>query len=513
MALSDLLYGFSIALTGENLLFCLIGVLLGQALGALPGVGTLAAASILLPVTLYLEPTTALIMLAGVYYGAEYGGSTASILLNLPGTPAHAVACLDGYPMARQGRAGVALFMTAVGSFVGGSIGIIILMILTPPLVLFARAIGPAEYCAVMVFGLLSAANIGAGSPAKSVAMVVIGLLFGTVGADINSGIARFDLGIEALYDGVPLVVLAMGLFGVSEIIRLGVSDVKEFAAQPVTLRSMIPTRDDVRRCILPILRGSAVGSVYGPLPGTGPTIATFLSYALEKRLSRSPERFGRGAIEGVTAPEAANNSAAQTAFVPTLGLGVPGSATMAIMLGALMMNGVQAGPMFIAEHPDIFWGVVASFWIGNVLLLLLNIPLIGIWVRLLNIPPRYLMPGVIVIICLGAYSTAFAAADVWMVMAFGIIGYVLRELEFETAPLLLGFILGPLLEENMRRALLLSRGDYGIFFSSTITVVCIVGSILVVAYSLYSGLRQRSAAAASDDRQLEEQTDLPKAN
>lgn len=489
--LENIVLGFSVAVSATNLSFCFIGVLLGMFIGVLPGIGPLAATSLLLPVTFYLEPSTALIMLAGVYYGAEYGGSTASILLNLPGTPANAVACLDGYPMSKQGRAGVALMMTTIGSFVGGSIGIVVLMALTPAVVAFAKAIGPTDYFAVMLFGLLAAATIGQGSPARGIAMVVIGVLLGSIGADMNSGTIRYGLGIPELFDGLHLVVLAMGLFGVSEVIASITTADRQAFQSSVSLRSMIPTRDDMRRSVFPILRGTAVGSFFGPLPGTGPSIAAFMSYALEKRVARDPSRFGQGAIEGVSAPESANNAAAQTAFVPTLAMGIPGSPTMAIMLGAMMIHGIQAGPLMMTEHPDVFWGVVASFWIGNLMLLVLNIPLIGIWVRILQIPYRLLYPSILCLICIGVYSTNSSAFDVWMVLFFGLVGYLFKILDLEPAPLLLGFILGPLMEEHLRRALLLSRGDFLVFFEQPISGTLIVVTVGLVLWAVTIQIRR----------------------
>ncbi|HSP24346.1 MAG TPA: tripartite tricarboxylate transporter permease, partial [Saliniramus sp.] len=389
--IANLTLGFETALSPTNLLYCFIGVFLGTFIGVLPGIGALAAVSMLLPVTFYLPATTALVMLAGVYYGAEYGGSIASILLNLPGTPSAAVTCLDGYPMAQQGRAGVALFMTTVASFVGASIGIVALTAFAPILVQVTLAFGPAEYFAVMLLGLLAASAVSQGSPAKGIAMVVLGLMLGCVGTDINSGEARFTMGYYPLLDGISLIALAMGLFGISEVIASINTTNGDVLKEKITFRSMLPTRDDTRRSIMPMARGTTVGTVFGTLPGTGQTIASFIAYAIEKRVSRDPGRFGKGAIEGIMSPESANNAAAQTAFIPTLTMGIPGSATMALMLGALMIHGITPGPALMTEHPDIFWGLIASFWIGTVMLVLLNIPLIGMWVRLLKIPYHFL--------------------------------------------------------------------------------------------------------------------------
>ncbi|GGE46182.1 hypothetical protein GCM10007276_24230 [Agaricicola taiwanensis] len=480
--------GFPTAFSLQNLAFCFAGVFLGTLAGALPGIGALTAVTLLLPITFHLDPTAAIIMLAGVYYGTEYGGSTASILLNLPGTAANAVTCLDGYPMSQQGRAGVALFVTTAGSFVGGSIGILVLLAMAPLLVSFSLAFGPAEYFAIMVFGLLASATIAQGSPLKGLGMVVMGLLLGTVGIDINSGTYRFTFGFFDLFDGISLIVLAMGLFGVTEVIAAisEKSGDRDRKLNKVSLRSMIPTREDVRRSILPVLRGSGIGSILGPLPGTGPTIASFISYSIEKRVAKDPSRFGKGAIEGIASPEASNNAAGQTAFVPTLLLGIPGSATMALMIGALMIHGISPGPRLMASHPEIFWGLIASFWIGNVLLVILNIPLIGIWVRLLSIPANMLYPVVVVLICLGTYTATNNLFDVWLLIFFGIAGYLMRILKFEPAPVLVGFILGPMVEENLRRAMLLADGNFLEIVSrplagSIIAVTVIMAAILLI--------------------------------
>ena len=496
--MESLIYGFSVALSLDNLFYCFVGVLLGTGLGVLPGIGALAAVSMLLPITFYLDPTTALILLAGVYYGAEYGGSTASILLNLPGTPASAVTCLDGYPMARQGRAGVALFTVTMASFIGGCIGIVIMIVMTPAIVAVALAFGPAEYFGILLFGLLAAGTVAQGSPVKGLAMVVLGLLIGTIGTDLNSGAVRYDLGFYELQDGVNIVVVAMGLFGITEVIasiNLPMGDVFE---KKITLRSMLPTREDVRRSVLPILRGTAVGSVFGPLPGTGPSLASFMSYVLEKRVARDPSRFGRGAIEGIASPEASNNAAVQTAFVPTLALGIPGTATMAIMMGALMIHGIQPGPRMMSQHPEVFWGVVASFWIGNVMLLILNIPLIGIWVSMLRIPYRYLYPAILVLICIGVFSIRNNVFDVWLVLFFGLLGYAMRLLDFEPAPLLIGYVLGPILEENLRRSLLLFRGDYMGFMERPISASLIIGAAVLLAVVIWSRFRPARKTGAA---------------
>jgi TctA family transporter len=485
--------GFPTAFSLQNLAFCFAGVFLGTLAGALPGIGALTAVTLLLPITFHLDPTAAIIMLAGVYYGTEYGGSTASILLNLPGTAANAVTCLDGYPMSQQGRAGVALFVTTAGSFVGGSIGILVLLAMAPLLVAFSLAFGPAEYFAIMVFGLLASATIAQGSPLKGIGMVVVGLLLGTVGIDINSGTYRFTFGFFDLFDGISLIVLAMGLFGVTEVMA-AISEGDEGRNKKlnkVTLRSMIPTREDFRRSILPVLRGTGIGCLLGPLPGTGPTIASFISYSVEKRIAKDPSRFGKGAIEGIASPEASNNAAGQTAFVPTLLLGIPGSATMALMIGALMIHGISPGPRLMASHPEMFWGLIASFWIGNVLLVILNIPLIGIWVRLLSIPARMLYPVVVVLICLGTYTATNNLFDVWLLILFGVAGYLMRILKFEPAPVLVGFILGPMVEENLRRAMLLADGNFLEIVSRPLAGSIIAVTVVLAAVLLLLSIRK----------------------
>jgi TctA family transporter len=447
----------------------------------------------LLPLSIGLDPTTALVMLAGVYYGSEYGGSTSSILLNLPGTPTNAVTCLDGYPMAQQGRAGVALFTTTIASFFGGSVGIIALYTLSPLLATAAIAIGPAEYFSLMVTGLVAAAVVSDDRPLKGISMVGLGLLLGTIGTDVDSGVARFNLGYLELRDGISFIALAMGLFGVSEVIMsLRTTIAARHDIGKVTFRSMLPEREEWRRSVKPAMRGSLIGGIFGALPGTGATIATFMGYAIEKKLSKNPDQFGKGAIEGIVSPEAANNCAAQTAFIPTLTLGIPGSATMAIMLGALVMNGVAPGPQLITNNPEIFWGLAASFWIGNVMLLVLNIPLIGLWIRLLQIPYALLYPAILVLICIGTYTVRNSAFDIMLVLMFGLAGYSLRSLGFQLAPVLIGFILGPMIESNFKRAMLFSRGDFMTFLERPISGVTLGLTALLLVWAIYKALSKR---------------------
>jgi putative tricarboxylic transport membrane protein len=496
--LANLALGFETAFSPINLFYCFLGVFLGTFIGVLPGIGALAAVSMLLPVTFYLPATAALVMLAGVYYGSEYGGSIASILLNLPGTPSAAITCLDGYPMAQQGRAGVALFMTTIASFIGATVGILALTLFAPLLLQVTLAFGPAEYFAVMVLGLLAASAVGQGSPVKGIAMVVLGLLLGTIGTDINSGMARFTVGFHELRDGINLIALAMGLFGVSEVIASIQTRGGRMLEGRITFRSMLPEHGEVRRSLGAVARGTGIGSLFGALPGTGQTIASFISYAVEKRVSREPARFGKGAMEGIMAPESANNAACQTAFIPTLTLGIPGSATMALMLGALLIHGINPGPALMVDHPEVFWGLIASFWIGNVLLLILNIPLIGMWVRLLKVPYQYLYPSIIVLICIGVFSVNNSIFDVGLALLFGFLGYAMRLLDFEPAPLLIGFVLGPLMEENLRRAMLMARGDPMVLFQRPITATLLILAALLLVWALWASLRPRLRASAA---------------
>jgi TctA family transporter len=483
--------GLSVALSLNNLIYCFAGVSLGMFVGVLPGVGPLATISLLLPITFYLDPTSAVIMLAGVYYGNAYGGSITSILLNLPGSPSAAVACLDGYPMTRQGRGGIALLATTMSSFFAAAIGILLMMLFSPLISDVALRFGAAEYFAMMLLGLVAASTISIGSPVKGYAMVVLGVGAGCIGTDVNTGLTRFTFGIPELYDGVSLAAVAIGLFGIPELIAsMREADQKVTDRKAFSFRSMIPTRDDVRRFWMPMFRGSFIGSFLGVLPGVGGTIASFVSYAVEKRVSKEPERFGRGAIEGVTSPEAANNACDQTAFIPTMTLGIPGSAVMALMLGALMIHGITPGPNLITEKPDMFWGLVMSFWIGNVMLLALNLPLIGLWIRLLQIPFHIMMPGILMFVCIGSYAINNSVFDVYLVLVFGALGYAMRLMDFPPAPLILGFVLGPMMEENLRRALLISRGDFLVFLERPISAVLIAVTALLIAWAIWTAVR-----------------------
>ena len=489
--LDNLALGFATATTVSNLLYCFLGTFLGTFIGVLPGLGPLAAVAMLLPVSFYLPPETALVMLAGVYYGAEYGGSIASILLNIPGTPSSSITCLDGYPMAREGRAGVALLVTALASFFGGVFGILVIAALAPVLADFALLLEPADYFAVMLLGLVAASVVSSSGTLRGVMMVTLGVLLGTIGVDVNSGATRFTGGVQDLRDGINLVVVAMGLFGVSEAMFSARGASASYATEKVSWQRFLPMRSEWLRCLGPALRGSLIGSFFGTLPGTGQTVASSIGYAVEKRVSPNRASFGKGAIEGVVVPESANNAAAQTAFIPTLTLGIPGSTTMALMIGALMIHGVTPGPRLISDHPALFWGLIVSFLFGNLFLLVLNIPLIGIWVRLLRIPHYFLYPTIVVLISIGVYSLDHSLFDVWAMLGFGVLGYVLRLYRYEPAPLLIGFILGPMMEEYLRRAMLLSRGDPMIFLQRPGSAVMIAISVLLLVLTALPGLKR----------------------
>ena len=494
-ALSGLWYGFSIALEPHNIMWCFVGVVIGNMVGVLPGMGVLATISILLPLTFAMKPVPAILMLAGVYYGAQYGGAICSILLNLPCHPPHAVTCLDGFPMTKQGRGGVALGVTMLGSFIGASWGITEMIFLAPILVQVALQFGPWEICSLMLLGLLAGSTLARGSPLKGVAMTVFGLLLGIVGSDVNTGTPRFTFGITELYDGVEIVALALGLFGIAEFLK-SVNQKIEINLQytNVRLRDLRPSKADLRQAAFPMLRGTLIGSLCALIPGTGPTIASFVSYATEKKISKTPERFGGGAIEGVACPEASTHSSVQGDFIPTMSLGIPGDSVMALLLGALIIQGIIPGPQLIREHPDIFWGLIASFWIGNIMLVVLNVPMIGIWVKLLTIPYRYLYPSALFFVCIGVYS---ANNDLFLVgetLAIGLFGYLLLILGFHPAPILLGFVLGPRFEENFRRAMLLARGDIFWFVERPISAVFVGLCVVLILGQIYVRLRRPKA-------------------
>jgi putative tricarboxylic transport membrane protein len=497
----NLYLGFDVALSAKNLLYCFIGVFAGTMIGVLPGIGPLATIAMLLPITFNLEPTSALIMLSGIYYGSQYGGSTTAILVKLPGESASVVTCLDGHEMARQGRAGPALAIAAIASFIAGTIGTILIARLGPALAELALKFGAPEYFSLMVMGLLASAVLAHGSVLKAIAMIFLGLLFGIVGTDVNSGMARFSFGMPELTDGLSFTVVAMGLFGFAEILsnldRGAETQSRDILTKKI--EHLYPTRDDMKRSWAPILRGTGVGAFFGTLPGAGPTIAAFSSYALEKKLTKRPELYGKGAIEGVAGPEAANNGAAQCAFIPTLALGIPGSATMALMLGALTIQGIAPGPQVMTQRPELFWGLIASMWIGNLMLVILNLPLVGLWVRLLRVPYRLLFPAILTFMAIGVYSLNNSAFDVYMTVLFGLLGFVFIKLKVEPAPLILAFVLGPLMEENLRRALLISRGDPSVFVTRPISAAFLIAAALLLAIMVLPAVRRRRDQAVEE--------------
>jgi TctA family transporter len=475
---NNLVLGFGIALHWNNILYCFIGCVLGTLIGVLPGIGPIATIAMLLPATFVLPPVSALIMLAGIYYGAQYGGSTTSILVNLPGEVSSVVTCLDGYQMARQGKAGKALGIAALGSFFAGTVATFLIAGFAPPLAELALKFGPADYFSLMVLGLIAAVVLAHGSVAKAIAMIVLGLLLGLVGTDVNSGVARYSFNLPELIDGVGIATIAMGMFGFAEIIRnLEQGEHREVFTK--TLDSLWPNWQDIKQSYWAVIRGTVLGSMLGILPGGGPVLGSFSAYTLEKKLAKDPSRFGKGAIEGVAAPESANNAAAQTSFIPLLTLGIPSNPVMALMIGAMIIHGIQPGPQIMTAKPELFWGMIASMWVGNLMLVILNLPLIGMWVKLLSVPYRLLYPAILIFCCIGVYSISNAWMDVILAAFFGFVGYVFVKLDCEPAPLLLGFVLGPMMEENLRRALLLSRGDPAVFvqrpISLTLLIICAI--------------------------------------
>jgi TctA family transporter len=491
---SNLVLGFETAVTVQNLLYCFIGVFVGTLVGVLPGIGPLAAIAMLLPATFNLPPVGALIMLAGIYYGTQYGGSTTSILVNLPGESASVVTCIDGHQMAKNGRAGPALAIAAIGSFFAGTVGTILIALAGPPLAEIALKFGAPEYFSLMTMGLIASAVLASGSMLKAIAMIFLGLLIGIVGTDVNSGMSRFTFGASGLADGLSFVVVAMGLFGFGEI--LANLEKGEEASSRDLLKTKIdhlyPTIRDMKLSVGPVMRGTAIGAFFGTLPGAGPTISAFSSYALEKKLAAHPEEFGKGAIQGVAGPEAANNAAAQCAFIPTLTLGIPGSGTMALILGALTIQGIAPGPQVMTQRPDLFWGLIASMWIGNAMLVILNLPLIGLWVKLLSVPYRWLFPAILTFMAIGVYSVNNLDLDIYLTVFFGLMGYVFLKLKCEPAPLILAFVLGPLMEENLRRALLISRGDPTVFFTRPISATFLILTALLLIFMILPAVRKK---------------------
>jgi putative tricarboxylic transport membrane protein len=488
--LTDLALGFSVAFTAANLGLCLIGCLIGTLIGVLPGIGPIATVSILLPFTFGISPVGSMIMLAGIYYGAQYGGSTTAILVRMPGEAGSIVTMLDGHAMARNGRAGAALALAALASFTAGTIATLVIGAFAQPLGRLALRLGPEDYFALIVLGLVFAIVLAGGSILNAIVSVLIGVILASVGTDVETGVQRLTFGQPSLLEGVGIAVLAMGLFGVGEILRnLEETDVKRSIG--AAIGRLWPNDDEMRRSALPALRGTAIGSVLGILPGSGTLLAPFVSYVLEKKLSRTPERFGRGAPEGVAGPEAANNAAAQTCFIPLLSLGLPPNAVMALMLGALTIHGVVPGPQVFTKNPDLFWGMVVSMWIGNVMLLVINLPLIGLWVRLLRLPYRLLYPAILLFCCIGLFSVNRLPADIYFMAAFGLVGLLLLKLGLETTPLVLGFVLGDSLEANFRRTLIMADGDWTSFVSSPLAVVLLAAAALLMAVTLLPTLRK----------------------
>jgi putative tricarboxylic transport membrane protein len=489
--LHNLVFGFGVALTLQNLLYCFIGVLVGTLIGVLPGIGPMATIAMLLPITYNVPPVAALIMLAGIYYGAQYGGSTTSILVNLPGETSSVVTCIDGYQMARQGRAGVALAIAAIGSFVAGTICTLLISLLGPWVAEVALKFGSPEYFSLMLMGLVTAAVLAQGDMLKSLAMVFLGLALGIVGSDVDTGVKRFCFGFFELADGVGFVIVAIGIFAVGEIIY-NLSDPEDRQVFTSRVGSLYPTRQDLKQAIAPILRGTAFGAFFGILPGTGPSIASFGSYMIEKKLAKDPSRFGHGAIEGVAGPESANNADAQCKFIPMLTLGIPASGTMALMLGALMIHGITPGPSVMVQQPALFWGLIASMWIGNLMLVVLNLPLVGLWVSLLKVPYRLLFPAIMVFSAIGIYSTNNTSFDIYLTALFGILGIIWRLLGCSPIPLMLGFVLGPMVEENLRRALQVSEGDPTIFFTRPISLTFLIATVLILIVMVMPAVRTR---------------------
>jgi putative tricarboxylic transport membrane protein len=496
--IANLGMGFDTALTLSNLFYCLIGVFLGTAIGVLPGLGPTATIAMLLPVTFGLPPVAALIMLSGIYYGSQYGGSTTAILVNLPGEAASVVTSLDGYQMARNGQAGKALAAAAIGSFFAGTVATVLIALFAPPLADIALKFGPAEYFSLMVLGLVVAVVLAQGSLLHAIGMVILGLLFGLIGTDVNSGMARFTFDMPQLADGISFVVIAMGMFGLGEII----SNIEHESTRSVMVKKiegLMPTKEDLKRIAAPILRGTILGSALGILPGSGNILGAFAAYSLEKKISKNKDQFGKGAIEGVAAPESANNAGAQTSFIPMLTLGIPSNPVMALMIGAMILQGIQPGPSVITEQPALFWGIIASMWIGNLFLIILNLPMIGLWVRMILVPYPLLFPAILAFCCIGVFSLNNSDFDVYLIAISGVLGYVFSKLKCEPAPLLLGFILGPLMEEYLRRALVLSRGDATVFLTRPISATMLALSLIAVVVVLAPAVRKQRDAALQE--------------
>ncbi|MGB8856064.1 MAG: tripartite tricarboxylate transporter permease [Burkholderiales bacterium] len=497
--LHNLLLGLQTAMGFTNLFYCLVGVFLGTAIGVLPGLGPVATIAMLLPVTFGLPPVSALIMLSGIYYGAQYGGSTTAILVNLPGESSSVVTALDGYQMARQGHAGKALATAAISSFFAGTVCTLLIALFAPPLAEVALKFGPAEYFSLMVLGLVASIVLASGSLLHALGMIVLGLLLGLVGTDVNSGMARYSFDIPELADGISFVIVAMGVFGLGEII----SNLQHEATRSTLMTKvtgLMPTKEDLKRIIAPVLRGTALGAVLGILPGGGAMLSSFAAYSIEKKISKNSAMFGKGAIEGVAAPEAANNAGAQTSFIPMLTLGIPSNPVMALMIGAMILQGIQPGPSVMTEQPTLFWGLVASMWIGNVMLLVLNLPLIGLWVKMISVPYHFLYPAILVFCAIGTFSLSNSTFDVYLMAVFGFLGYIFHKLGCEPAPMLLGFILGPMMEEYLRRALLISKGDPMVLVTRPISATMLVLAAVALTIVLLPALRKKREEAFKDE-------------
>jgi putative tricarboxylic transport membrane protein len=496
--IANLSLGFGVAFTPINLMYALTGCILGTLIGVLPGIGPVATIAMLLPATYALPPVSALIMLAGIYYGAQYGGSTTAILVNLPGESSSVVTTIDGYQMARKGRAGPALAAAGLGSFFAGSVGTLILAAFAPPLTELAFKFGPAEYFSLMILGLVGAVVLASGSLLKAIAMIVLGLLMGLIGTDVNSGVARFSFDIPELTDGLGFVTIAMGVFGYGEIISNLSRPEEDREVFTAKVEGLFPTKEDFQNMMPAVIRGTALGSMLGVLPGGGALLAAFAAYTIEKKTALRPGEvpFGQGNIRGVAAPEAANNAGAQTSFIPLLTLGIPPNAVMALMVGAMTIHNIQPGPQVMTSNPELFWGLIASMWIGNLMLVILNLPLIGMWIKLLSVPYRFLFPAIVLFCAVGVYSTNNNTFDIWMVAMFGFIGYLFVKLGAEPAPLLLGFILGPMMEENLRRALLLSRGDWSVFGTRPISAGLLAAAVLLLVIVLLPSIKNKREEA-----------------
>ena len=487
---SNLSLGFGVALSLQNLGLAFLGCLVGTLVGVLPGVGPIATIAMLLPITFGLDPVGALIMLAGIYYGAQYGGSTTAILVNIPGEATSVVTALDGHQMARQGRAGVALGIAAIGSFIAGTFATLVIAALGKPLTGLALLFGPTEYFSLMVMGLVFAVVLAHGSILKAVAMILLGILLSTVGTDLETGEERMTFGLPFLADGIDFAVLAMGIFGIAEILRnLDHTEHRDVVRQAIG--RLLPSKEDFRQAAAPIARGTVIGAILGILPGNGAVLGPFAAYTVEKKLAKDPRRFGRGAIEGVAGPESANNAGAQTSFIPLLTLGIPPNAVMALMVGAMTIHGIVPGPQVMTKNPDLFWGMIASMWVGNLMLLIINLPLVGVWVRLLKVPYRLMFPAILMFCCIGIYSINSLPTDVMFIAFFGLVGYALIKLGFEPAPLLLGFVLGKLMEENFRRALIISRGEIMTFVDHPVSAGLLVVALIVFVLALLPTIRK----------------------